>query len=50
MEINKVSAKFRRFRYISEILGGFWSFGKSFRNKLNPEIVSELGNSFERHH
>jgi hypothetical protein len=50
MGINKVSAKFRRFRYISEISGGFWDFRKGFRNELNPETVLELGNSFGRHY
>jgi hypothetical protein len=50
MVINKVLAKFQRFRYISEISGRFWGFEKSFRNELNPETVSELENSFRQHH
>jgi hypothetical protein len=50
MGINKVSAKFRRFHYILRISGEFWDFGKGFGNELNPETVSELGNSLGRHH
>jgi hypothetical protein len=50
MGINKISAKFQRFRYILEILDGFWDFGKGFGNELNPETVLKLENSFRRHH
>jgi hypothetical protein len=50
MGINKVSVKFQKFRYILGISGGFWGFRKDFRNELNSETVSELGNSFRQHY
>lgn len=46
----KVSGKFQKYRFISEVSNTFGSFGKYFGNGLRTRNVSEFEKSFGRHH